>query len=197
MKPLHKFFLLLVCGLLLIGHQSHAQVDTVRYNVLRRQIVDGDTFLVVNLREVEKKGKKRKRNIDDEKRFAKLVRDVKRALPYAKLAAFRMQLIEQNLAQMTDEDMKKAYLKKAEAGLKKQFEEQLKNLTMDQGHILVKLIYRETGKTTYSIIKQYQGGAKAFMWSNFGKVYGHNLKDEYDPAEEYEIEFIIKKLGFD
>ena len=182
---------------MLISHQSHAQVDTVRYNVLRRQIVDGDTFLVVNLREVEKKGKKRKRNIDDEKRFAKLVRDVKRALPYAKLAAFRMQLIEQNLAQMTDEEMKKAYLKKAEAGLKKQFEEQLKNLTMDQGHILVKLIYRETGKTTFSIIKQYQGGAKAFMWSNFGKVYGHNLKDEYDPAEEYEIEFIIKKLGFD
>lgn len=197
MKPLHRFFLLLLCGLMLLGYQSHAQVDTVRYNVLRRQIVDGDTFLVVNLREVEKKGKKRKRNIDDEKRFAKLVRDVKRALPYAKLAAFRMQLIEQNLAQMTDEDMKKAYLKKAEAGLKKQFEEQLKNLTMDQGHILVKLIYRETGKTTYSIIKQYQGGAKAFMWSNFGKVYGHNLKDEYDPAEEYEIEFIIKKLGFD
>lgn len=174
-----------------------AQIDTVRYNVLRMQIVEGDTFYVVNLREVEKKGKKKKRSVDDEKRFAKLVHDVKRALPYAKLAAFRMQLIEQNLAQITDEETKKAYLKKADAGLKKQFENQLKNLTIDQGKILVKLIYRETGKTTYTIIKEYQGGFKAFTWNNFGKIYGHNLKDEYDPSEEYEIEFIIKKLGFD
>ncbi len=173
-----------------------AQIDTVRYNVLRMQIVEGDTFYVVNLREVEKKGKKKKRSVDDEKRFAKLVHDVKRALPYAKLAAFRMQLIEQNLAQITDEETKKAYLKKADAGLKKQFENQLKNLTIDQGKILVKLIYRETGKTTYTIIKEYQGGFKAFTWNNFGKIYGHNLKDEYDPSEEYEIEFIIKKLGF-
>ena len=176
---------------------SRAQVDTIRYHIVRFQVVDGDTFYVVNLREVEKIGKKKKRSIDDEKRFAKLVRDVKRALPYAKLAAFRMQLIEQNLAQFSDEKSKKAYLKKAETGLKKQFEEQLKNLTVDQGKILVKLIYRETGKTTYSIIKDYQGGTQAFVWNNFGKFYGHNLKTEYDPAEEYEIEFIIRKLGFD
>lgn len=169
----------------------------MRYHIVRFQVVDGDTFYVVNLREVEKIGKKRKRSVDDEKRFAKLVRDVKRALPYAKLAAFRMQLIENHLSQITDEATKKAYLKKAEVGLKKQFEEQLKNLTVDQGKILVKLIYRETGKTTYSIIKEYQGGSQAFMWNSFGKLYGHNLKAQYDPAEEYEIEFIIKKLGFD
>jgi hypothetical protein len=189
------FIFLLLFSLTVIPCQS--QVDTLRYHIVRFQVVDGDTFYVVNLREVEKIGKKRKRNIDDQKRFAKLVRDVKKALPYAKLAAFRMQLIEQNLAQINDEATKKAYLKKAEAGLKKQFEEQLKNLTMDQGKILVKLIYRETGKTTYAIIKEYQGGAQAFMWNNFGKFYHNDLKAEYDPAEEYEIEFIIKKLGFD
>ncbi len=193
-----RFVIFSLLIIFLLGNfASKAQIDTGRYNVLRRQIVDGDTFSVVYLREVEKKGMKKKRSGDDEKRFAKLVRDVKRALPFAKLAAFRMQLIEQNLAQITDDDTKKAYLKKAYAGLNKQFEDQLKNLTIDQGKILVKLIYRETGKTTYHIIKEYQGGAKAFMWNNFGKIYGHNLKDEYDPAEEYEIEFIIKKLGFD
>lgn len=188
---------LFVIIFLLISAASPAQIDTVRYSIVRYQVVDGDTFLVVNLKEVVKQGNKRRRNVDDEKRFAKLVRDVKKALPYAKLAAFRMQLIEENLARMEDEDLKKEYLKRAEAGLKKQFESQLKNLTIDQGKILMKLIYRETGKTTYSIIKQYQGGSKAFMWNTFGKVYGHNLKDEYDPAVEYEIEFIIKRLGFE
>ncbi len=194
-----KFIVFILAFLFYIQSlQLNAQVDSVKYNVLRMQIVDGDTFYVVNLKEVEKTGKKKKkRTLDDEKRFAKLVRDVKRALPYAKLVAFRMQLIEQKLATLSDEKEKKAYLKKAEAGLKKQFESQLKNLTIDQGKILVKLIYRETGKTTYTIIKDYQGGGKAFMWNNFGKAYGHNLKDEYDPAEEYEIEFIIKKLGMD
>jgi hypothetical protein len=175
-----------------------AQVDTTHYSIVRFQVVDGDTFYVVNLKEVEKRGKKgSKHSKDDQARFAKLVRDVKKALPYAKLAAFRMQLIEQNLAQFDTESGKKEYLKRAEEGLKKQFEDQLKNLTVDQGKILMKLIYRETGKTTYSIVKEYQGGASAFMWNTFGKVYGHNLKVEYDPAVEYEIEFIIKKLGFD
>ncbi len=188
--------LTLLLSLLLVA-STQAQIDTAHYSIVRFQVVDGDTFLVVNLKEVIKKGNKRRRNVDDEKRFAKLVRDVKKALPYAKLAAFRMQLIEENLARMEDDDLKKEYLKRAEAGLKKQFEDQLKNLTVDQGKILMKLIYRETGKTTYSIIKQYQGGSKAFMWNTFGKFYGHNLKDEYDPAVEYEIEFIIKKLGFE
>jgi hypothetical protein len=176
---------------------SSAQVDTAHYSIVRFQVVDGDTFYVVNLKEVVKDSKKHKRSQDDQARFAKLVRDVKKALPYAKLAAFRMQLIEQNLAQFDTESGKKEYLKRAEAGLKKQFEDQLKNLTIDQGKILMKLIYRETGKTTYTIVKEYQGGTQAFMWNMFGKAYGHNLKVEYDPAVEYEIEFIIKKLGFD
>ena len=191
---MRKLVFLFATLLLFASHRNLAQIDTLRYHLVRFQVVDGDTFYVVNLKEVEKLGKKRKRNVDDAKRFAKLVRDVKRALPYAKLAAFRMQLIEQNLAHCNDDETKKEYLKKSEAGLKKQFEDQLKNLTIDQGHILVKLIYRETGKTTYNIIKQYQGGSKAFIWNTFGKLYGHNLKTEYDPAEEYEIEFIIKKL---
>ncbi len=132
-----------------------------------------------------------------EKKYQRLVYNVKKALPYAKLAAFRYQMLEQNLQLLPTEKARKAYLKKTEANIKDQFMETLKGLTVSQGKILIKLIYRETGRTTYDLLESYRGNFTAYFWQGLTKFYGGNLKDEYNPIEDWQLEQIIKQLGFD
>jgi hypothetical protein len=132
-----------------------------------------------------------------EKKYQRLVYNVKKALPYAKLAAFRYQMLEQNLQLLPTEKARKAYLKKTEANIKDQFMETLKGLTVSQGKILIKLIYRETGRTTYDLLESYRGSFTAYFWQGMTKFYGGNLKDEYNPIEDWQVEQIIKQLGFE
>lgn len=132
-----------------------------------------------------------------EKKYQKLVYNVKKALPYAKLAAFRYQMLEQNLQLLPTEKARKAYLKKTEANIKDQFMDDLKGLTVSQGKILIKLVYRETGRTTYDLLESYRGSFTAYFWQGLTKFYGGNLKDEYNPVEDWQIEQIIKQLGFE
>jgi hypothetical protein len=62
---------------------------------------------------------------------------------------------------------------------------------------LIKLIFRETGKTTYELLETYRGSFTAYFWQGMTKFYGGNLKDEYNPVEDWQIEQIIKQLGFE
>ena len=132
-----------------------------------------------------------------EKRYQKLIRDVKKVYPYAKLAGFRLQMLEQNLQMLPTDKARKEYLKRTEKAVKDQFYKDLVNLTVSQGKILIKLIYRETGKDTYSIIKEYRGNITAWFWQGMAKVYTANLKTEYNPVEDWQIEQIIKSMGFE
>jgi hypothetical protein len=132
-----------------------------------------------------------------EKKYQRLVYNVKKVLPYAKMASFRFQLMEQNLQVMPSEKARKEYLKRTEKSIKNQFMDDLKNLTRSQGKILIKLIYRETGKTTYDLLQTYRGDLTAIYWQGLAKVFDANLKEEYDPIEDWQLEQIIKLLGFD
>ncbi len=132
-----------------------------------------------------------------EKRYQKLVRDVKKALPYAKMAGFRFQMMEQNLQLLPTEKARKEYLKRTEAAIKDQFMDDLVNLTRSQGKILIKLIHRETGKDTYTLLKEYRGSFTAMYWQGMAKVFSADLKNEYNPVEDWQIEQIIKNLGFE
>ncbi len=163
------------------------------FKILPFEVVDGDTIVIYNLPTFTKIDAK---DTVAMRKFRKLVRDVRRALPYAKMAAFRLQLMEQNLALMEDKKQRKAYIKETEKAIKDQFMDDLTKLTITQGKILVKLIHRETGQTTYELLKDYKGSAGTFFWQTLAKTFGSNLKQEYDPVEDYQIEMIIKSLGF-
>ena len=126
--------------------------------------------------------------------FLRLAYDVKKALPYAKLAAFRLQLMDDNLNLLTSEREKKKYVKDCEKAIKKQFMADLKNMTRDQGKILLKLIHRETGKTTWDIMTNYRGGLESLFWQAVAKTYDADMKEIYDPVVDYQIEEIIKTL---
>jgi hypothetical protein len=126
--------------------------------------------------------------------FLRLAYNVKKALPYAKLAAFRLQLMDDNLNLLTSEREKKKYVKDCEKAIKKQFMADLKNMTRDQGKILLKLIHRETGKTTWDIMTNYRGGLESLFWQAVAKTYDADMKEIYDPVVDYQIEEIIKTL---
>src|ERR1051325_3189032 len=127
--------------------------------------------------------------------WLKLKRDVKKAYPYAVLASIKLKEYDAILANIP-ENKRGPYLKKTEQELKEQFEKDLKGLTMNQGRILIRLINRETGMTTYKVIKDYRGGFQAFMWQSLGMLWGNNLKWKYDPTkgEDKLIEEIIQEI---
>lgn len=184
--------LFLISGLMLLSVLCFSQDTTKRHTrLVRYEVVDGDTFPVYAFDEFIL------RDLNDpeaHKKYLWLVRNVKKILPYAKLTAFKLQMIEDNLNQLKTKRAKEKYLKQHEKALKKDFEEQLKNLSVNQGLLLMKLIHRETGQTTYQILRKYKGSVNAFMWQSFARFYGSDTKETYDPVEDYQIEHIIRSL---
>jgi hypothetical protein len=162
--------------------------------VMRLAIVDGDTILVHTFDEFIMRDLN---DPDARKRYLKLKRNVKVVMPYAKLAAFRLQMMEDNLNLIRSRRERDKYIKETEKAIKEEFMESLKNLTISQGKLLLKLIHRETGKSTFEILKGYRGNATTFYWGIVANYYDADLKEEYDPIEDYQIEHIIKMLNLE
>lgn len=129
---------------------------------------------------------------DAKQAYMKLKSRVKKVMPLAKMAAARLKVMEDNLATKKTKKEKKKYIKECEESLKQLYKDQLKDLTIEEGKILMKLIHRETGQTTWEIMKKYRGSTETIAWQAFGSIYGHNMKDDFDPVLDYQIENIIK-----
>jgi Domain of unknown function (DUF4294) len=134
-------------------------------------------------------------NNREKQKWDKLKRDVKKAYPYAVLARMKLSEMDAQLALITGEKERKDFNEKCEKELVAQFEKDMRQLTMSQGKILMKLLDRETGSTTYQIIKERRGSFSAFMWQSVAVVFGNNLKDDYDPTgEDAKIEEIVQLI---
>ncbi|PCJ63540.1 MAG: hypothetical protein COA58_16305 [Bacteroidetes bacterium] len=157
--------------------------------ILRKVYMDGDTFYVYSFDEFILKEFNSK---DEKEAYLKLVRNVKKVMPYAKLAAFRLQMMEDNLNQLSSKKAKKKYIKATEDAIKVEFIAQLKKLSSSQGKLLIKLIHRETGNTTYEILKKYRGSASTMFYGMWAKMYNADIDTKFDPIEDYQIEHIIK-----
>lgn len=121
--------------------------------------------------------------------------NVKKVYPYAILASAKLKEYNRILEKMPDEKSRKAYLKVIEKELRDEFEEPLKNLTTTQGEILLKLIDRETGETSYELVKTLRGSFQAFMWQSLARLFGSNMKTRYDPTgDDIMIERAIKLI---
>jgi hypothetical protein len=128
--------------------------------------------------------------------WTRLKHNVKKVYPYAILAAAKLKEYDLELAKIPNESDRKAFLKKSEKELQKQFGEELKGLSINQGIILMKLIDRETGKTTYNIVKEMRGNFQAFMWQSLASLFGSSMKQEYDlnNPEDKMIEIAVKQI---
>jgi len=129
------------------------------------------------------------------RQYDKLQRRVIKTYPYARAAADVMDMYEQICKVVTDEKEKDRLLDMAEEEMKKNFEKDLRKLTVSEGVILIKLIDRETGKNSFEVVRALKGRFSAFMWQSLARVFGHNLKSEYDAnGEDLQIENIVREI---
>ena len=159
------------------------------------KIINGDTLPYFNLREVIVLPPREFHSKREFLKYAKLVKNIKKVLPYAKIARTKLYLIQTEVEKLPTEELRKEFLKRAEKSLKDDFEEEITNLTMTQGRLLIKLIDRETGNTSYALIKELKGSFNAFLYQSVARLFGENLKDEYDPkGDDKLVEEIVVRI---
>lgn len=152
--------------------------DTIVY------IQDSDTIREIIIEEVSITDENKIKLTKEEREQIKLLeRRVRVVYPYAKITAERLTQINATMAKLKTQKEKKKYFKLVEKYLNEEFEPKLKKLSRKQGQILVKLINRQTGKTTFDLIKDYKSGWKAFWSNNTAKLFNIDLKKTYDPME--------------
>jgi hypothetical protein len=159
------------------------------------EVVNGDTIPSIRFQDVWIYADYAYKNKRQYEAWSRTKYNVKKVYPYAILAAAKLKEYNRILEKMPNEATRKAYMKTVEKELKAEFEEPLKDLTMTQGKILLKLIDRETGNTSYELVKDLRGGFQAFMWQSVARIFGSNMKSEYDPnGEDIMIERAIKLI---
>ena len=126
--------------------------------------------------------------------YLRFRRNVLKVLPYAIYAQKRYDQLDRDLAMTSNKKEHEALVERCENDVKQMFNREIKNMTISQGKILIKLIDRYTGHTSYEMVKEMKGGISAFFYQGVAKIFGHNLKSAYDPKEDFEIENIIREF---
>lgn len=168
-----------------------------KINVVYGRIDGKDTLLIVYLPEVDIDLLNRYYQITETRQGRRLVHNVRKVYPYAKIAGNKMHEYDTILANVTSSSERRRLMRQAEDELSDQYTEDLKHLTFSQGAILIRLIDRETGNTSYQVVKELRGRVRAFFYQGFARLWGYNLKSEYDPhnnPEDDQIETIVTLL---
>ncbi len=185
--------ILLICAILLVTiAEVSAQTgnDTIRLNGITE---NGQLYPMVLMPEFEKIAYLM--DPEERKRRAILRNSVYVTYPYALAAASILNEVNSNVDQIDRRRDRRKYLKTIDRKLDHVFKEPLKNMTIDQGHVLIKLINRQTGQNCYSIIRELKGGISAVLWQGVGVLFNNNLARDYDPEDkDREIESIVKDL---
>ena len=186
-----KFSFLILC-FFLFTLSTDAQIVVQDTTKMGYQLKDTDTITEpIQLEEITVY----KDNMDAEskKQFLLLRNRVYKVYPYAKVAAERLTILNKNMDALKTSREKRKYFKIVEDYMQNEFEPKLKKLSRKQGQILVKLIYRQTGFTTFELIKDYKSGWKAFWSNTTAHVFDINLKTKYAPYENNE-DFLIETI---
>lgn len=193
-----------ICSLLLVAvlfpyaqGQDAQSSDVVRTDIrdgitVSARVTDGDTLIIMELQPVSVVAQREFRNRYEAFRYNRTVRNVRRVYPYAQMAGDLFAEYSEKLLEFDSERERRAFMRQAEAELLEEFEADLRRLTISQGVILVKLIDRETNQTSYDILREFRGVFRAVFWQSLGRLFGYNLKTEYDPyGEDAMIEEIV------
>lgn len=161
-------------------------------------VVEGDSIpkTAIDLDEVMLLHKLKFDSKKDRIRYLILRRKTIKVYPYAKMAAERLDSLTRHLAKLTKKRQKKRYTKKVQKYIEGEFSDELKKLTRTEGQILVKLIHRQTGRTTFDLVKELRNGWRAFWYNTTANVFDIKLKKEYNPwndKEDYLIEDILQR----
>lgn len=128
----------------------------------------------------------------DLRRYRRLVEAVKAVYPIAKTARAKMEAMEEELRRLPTRKEQKAYIRRVYDEIKEEYTPVAKRMTRTQGRVLLKLIDRETEYTAYEVLREFRGGFVAGFWQGISKVFGQDLKSEYDKdGEDRMIEQIV------
>lgn len=168
-----------------------------KLNVVYGRVEGDDTLLIVYLPEVDIDLMNRYYQISETRQGRRLVNNVRKVYPYAKIAGKLLQTYDTLLATVSNPSQRSNLMRMAEDDLTEQYTEELKKLTFSQGLILIRLIDRETGDTSYKVVQELRGKFRAFFYQGFASLWGYDLKSEYDPhnnPEDDQIETIVTLL---
>ncbi|GAB4312982.1 MAG: DUF4294 domain-containing protein [Bacteroidales bacterium] len=180
----------LICFFAFAAFTSVAQEAGNKIVIAR--IVNGDTLITATLPEYAVTARLPWKFRTAARRNDKLVYNVKKVYPYARLAGIKLREYEEILKNAKSDAERRRLMKQAEEELREQFEDDLKKLTFRQGLILIKLVDRETGSSSYVLVEELRGKFVAFFWQTFARLFGYNLKTKYDPqGADKEIEEIV------
>jgi hypothetical protein len=156
---------------------------------------DGVTLPEVEIKEVAVLAHPRITNKRDLRKYERLVYNLKKVYPYAFMVRIKLNKVNEDLMNVKNEKERKDYLKSVEKNIFAQYEGDVRDMTITQGRLLIKLIDRETQNTSYALIKEYRGKVAAAFWQGIARIFGTNLKEEYDPyGADVIIEYIIQEI---
>ena len=185
---------IIVVSALLVGSLTalHAQDYVINGVSLPVTVYDGDTIPVVNLRDVYIFDSSRFKNKRKEKEYWRKVRDVQKTLPLAR--EIRGIIIEtyEYLLTLPDDKARTQHMKRVEKELMETYTPRMKQLTLRQGKLLIRLVDRECNQTGYDLITVFRGKFRATFYQAFAALFGASLKNTYDPeGEDADTEEII------
>ena len=175
-------------------NNNQQKIDTTNYYY----IIKGDSIPreFIDLEEVILLNKLQFTSKEDRRRYFILRRKTRKVYPYAKLASERLITMSERLKIIKRKRDKKKYTKRVQKYIEEEFSEKLKKFTRTEGQILAKLIHRQTGRTSFELVKELRTSWRAFWYNTTANLFDISLKEKYDPyknKEDYLIEDILER----
>ena len=149
----------------------------------------------VEIKEVTVFARSRGSRKSDYRKYERLIFNIKKVYPYALMVRVKLNKVNEDLKNITDEKERKKYIRNVEKDVFGEYEDDIRDMTISQGKLLIKLIDRETQNTSYVLIRDYRGKFTAAFWQGIARIFGTNLKEEYDAyGEDALIEAIINEI---
>ena len=166
-----------------------------RFYLIQNVERNGVTMPEIVIKEVTIHARTERARRSEYRQYEKLVSNIKKVYPYALIVRVKLAEVDEELNNYPREREKKRYLKDVEKDVFAEYREDIENMTITQGRLLIKLIDRETQNTSYTLIREYRGKFSAAFWQSVARLFGTNLKEEYDPyGEDALIEAIIREI---
>ena len=169
--------------------------DTIRHMVVPGKIIEGDTVPYIDLKTVVVFPQLDIKAWSELVGYERLVINIRKVYPYAKLAAAKLTEYKHTMDSIPTEKGRKKFLKAAEKDLEARFGDEIKDLNFTEGKLLIKLVYRQTGNSTYDIVKELRGSFNAFVYQTVARIFGYDLRSQYDPeGNDKAIEQIVRMI---
>lgn len=183
---------------------SQGQADTARLRgdslagrpyVIREVTREGVKLPEIEIKEVTIHARPDRKRRSEFRQYERLVYNIKKVYPYAIIVRKKLSEVNEQLKEIPGDRDRRKFLKETEKDVFHEYQDDIEDLTITQGKLLIRLIDRETQNTSFDLIRDYRGKFSAAFWQGIARIFGTNLKDEYDPyGEDALIEAIINEI---